>query len=152
MNKKGASPLVVTIILIAFAVALGTLIMNLGSSSVNLKPTCKNVELSFVQAFGEDSICYDAETLKIRMILENTGKADIEAVMFRHIKSNFRPTEFKLTDSSLKPGELYDAEIGYELPSKIHVEYIPIINTGDGTETCSENSLVVNALKNCADE
>lgn len=152
LDKKGASPLVVTIILIAFAVALGTMIMNLGSTKLNLKPTCDNVELKFEQAFGEDTICYEEDTLKLRVVMTNSGKADIKSLKFRHIKSNFRPTEFPLSDSSLEPGEIYDVEIGYELTTKTHIEFIPVIAGENGDETCADKALIVDSLKACPKE
>ena len=152
MNKRGASPLVVTIILIAFAVALGTMIMNLGSQSINLKPTCDNVELSFEKTFGEDTICYDEASLKLRVVLQNSGKAGVDSVLFRHIKANLRSNEFPLRDSELKPADIYDVEIGYELSTKTHIEFIPVIKTGEGTKKCADKALVVEGLKPCPSE
>ena len=58
MNKKGMSPLIATVVLIAFAVALGAVIMNISSSVVeqNTNMTYKCADLSFtVHKSSDDS-------------------------------------------------------------------------------------------------
>src|SRR3989344_1722930 len=79
-SKKGVSPLIATILLIAFAVALGTVIMNwglsLGSSSDD---PCAKVALELKKMVDNGEVCYGNRGAEgyLNFVIENSGSTDI---------------------------------------------------------------------------
>lgn len=82
-NKKGISPLIATVLLIAFAVALGAVVMNWGKNYVQTtaidaqksgqaKQKCTNTNMEFVQVSGIPKICVN--DLQNATIVEFTMK------------------------------------------------------------------------------
>ncbi|HIH05379.1 TPA: hypothetical protein HA281_01215 [Candidatus Woesearchaeota archaeon] len=82
-SKKGVSPLIATILLIAFAVALGTVIMNwglsLGSSSDD---PCAKVALELKKMVDNGEVCYGNRGAEgyLNFVIENSGSTDISGV------------------------------------------------------------------------
>ncbi|MFT4312582.1 MAG: archaellin/type IV pilin N-terminal domain-containing protein, partial [Candidatus Woesearchaeota archaeon] len=69
MNKRAVSPLVATVLLIAFAVSLGAVIMNLG---VNLASSaCQDVKIEFLETADGPRVCQTSE--QVQMTLSNKG-------------------------------------------------------------------------------
>ena len=96
-NRRGVSPLIATVLLIAFAVALGTVIMNWGRSELQ----------------GQESVlpslCYEGESTlgrNLKFSIENMGNSEIQVMDLIITTSN--GTEQVLTgldSSSIPPGE-----------------------------------------------
>lgn len=72
-NKRGLSPLIATILLIAFAVALGAVIMNLGRS------LSMDAGFSILEMEGEKQICYidRGENSALEMTIKNGDVMEI---------------------------------------------------------------------------
>ncbi|MCF7872132.1 hypothetical protein K9L97_03795 [Candidatus Woesearchaeota archaeon] len=149
LNKRGVSPLIVTIVLIAFAVALGTMIMSWGSNAVQNRADCSDVEIEFQKFQGKDMICFDINNSKLNIILKNSGNAKLEYVMYRYIKPNFRTSEQRLANSDLAKAQLFEGSVGYEGSEDARVEFIPAIKIGDNVELCPDKGLVVEQLAKC---
>jgi len=150
LGKKGMSPLIVTIILIAFAVALGAMIMNWSSDVVAMhEPSCATSGLEIQKAFGRDMICFDDVANKLKVTIKNSGSTDISSIMFRRILSNFQSQDNVLPNSALKTGEIYDASIGFVMEDKVHVEFIPKIKKGQNTLVCQDNALIFEKIEPC---
>ena len=91
-NKKGISPLIATVLLIAFAVALGAVVMNWGRSYVedtarqtgvtsDTRIACsQNVAVQLVHVGGSPRICYTDDTVEITV--QNRGSLDLEGFVF----------------------------------------------------------------------
>src|SRR3989338_9325373 len=79
-SKKGVSPIIATILLIAFAVALGTVIINwglsLGSSSDD---PCAKVALELKKMVDNGEVCYGNRGAEgyLNFVIENSGSTDI---------------------------------------------------------------------------
>ncbi|MAG38783.1 hypothetical protein CMO90_01735 [Candidatus Woesearchaeota archaeon] len=54
MNKRGLSPIVATILLIAFAVAIGAMIMSWTAGLVKEAPTCEDIPTEIISS---DKFC-----------------------------------------------------------------------------------------------
>ena len=78
-NKKAISPLVATILLVAFAVSIGALIMNWTSSSgspnLNLPVSCSAVKLKVLSSCVDDT-----ETV---LSFQNNGPIDINSILLK---------------------------------------------------------------------
>ena len=57
-NKRGMSPIVATVLLIAFAVALGAMVMSLGDKITGDEVTCENVEITLDNLCNRNGILY----------------------------------------------------------------------------------------------
>lgn len=149
-NKKGVSPLIATILLIAFAVALGAVVMSWGRSvdfSVEGQASekCAGVGLSVEKINGIPQIFY-GETENngfIKFAIENNGNEDIEGVIVWVIGEKNTNT-IELEQSSIKVGYPLIKEIKHDFIKygKIKkLKFIPKIKVGDFVITCAKNSL-----------
>jgi len=72
MDKRGLSPLIATVLLIAFAVSLGAVILNIGVSVAH--DACRDVKLEALTLDATPRLCVDYNTETIRMTLDNQGR------------------------------------------------------------------------------
>ena len=93
-SKKGVSPLIATVLLIAFAVALGAVVMNWGKGYVqsqavqvetqsNAQLSCQSdIELSVYVLNGRPKVCYsvDGDVTTLEIMLKNEGTSTIEGI------------------------------------------------------------------------
>jgi len=142
------SPLIATVLLIAFAVALGTMIMNW---SAGIKPgmdesfaECEGISLTTTQA-----ICYSNNALQIA--LNNDGKGKISAVLI-HITNaeTDMDTSSKLPDSSIIPNEKMDKVMPILDPGKnAQIEVTPMVLVDGKLESCKDVGFIQQKIVNC---
>ncbi len=151
LGRKGMSPLIVTILLIALAVALGAMIMNWSADAVVSAPggSCDDVRLEPQSAFGSELICFDQEEGEINIVVKNSGRATLNSITYRRVTQNMRVSDIEMPDSMLRPGDIYEGFIGYQQSDSIYLELIPEIII-DGTPTlCPDKALVREGIRNC---
>ena len=100
-SKKAMSPLIATVLLIAFAVALGAMIMNWSADvvvddSVDLETACGSV---LIQNAG--NVCYADGQLSFT--IRNAGKARINGIKLKS-SSDIGDLELSVKDSSMITG------------------------------------------------
>jgi flagellin-like protein len=159
-GKKAVSPLVATLLLIVFAIALGTVVMNWGRAYIEEKAEfveghevtgdCSGVGFSIVTIGGELQLCYDLQTKSLEFILENGPGADIENMQARVIGStgiftedNILPQALKRTHTiklSFTPGNIGDIK---------QFKLTPLIKMGADTLFCPDKSAVHEAIRPC---
>ncbi|MBU4493644.1 MAG: hypothetical protein KKA61_04695, partial [Nanoarchaeota archaeon] len=107
-NKKGVSPLIATILLIAFAVALGAVVMSWGRNVEFLREEpgiekCANVNLKIEKINNIPQVFYGGTGLDgfIKFTIENNGNEDIEGVIVWVIGEKNTNT-IDLEESSIK--------------------------------------------------
>jgi len=150
LNKKAMSPLLLTIILIAFAVALGAMIMSWGSSKVQIQNgSCDSVNLVVQKAFDSDLICYNVNTGKLKIVVKNAGKQKILEVVYRKINPDLSIRDIALPYSEIEPGRAYEAEIPYQPGGKVHIELIPKINVEDVPTLCDDKAIIKETIPPC---
>lgn len=99
LGTRAMSPLIATVLLMAFAVALGGMIMNmtgdgfLGSTSVD----CSAVELDFTQ------FCYDGQAVKVRV--RSTGEEMVSGFILRVDDPQTGIIEIKTPAIELRKGQ-----------------------------------------------
>lgn len=74
INKKGVSPLIATVLLIAFAVSLGAVLL---TYMVSLGE-CGGLSIEIPVLEGTPEICYNTNTNQLEFTIENSGREDIE--------------------------------------------------------------------------
>jgi flagellin-like protein len=162
-SKKGISPLIATVLLIAFAVALGAVVMNWGRSytdkitgdteaqsdttitcalDVNLKPTYIN---------KIRKICFDSSANQITAILENTGK-ELTGVKIVAIGAtslvNYEQNQ------SIRKGDVVKFTLSYDEATNGTLEQLMFtpklkIDGIAGDTLCPDGALAVENIEDC---
>lgn len=155
-SKKGVSPLIATILLIAFAVALGSVIMNWGLNLNLGKPTdkCNNVVIK-IRSMDNSEVCYGGSEKDgyINFILDNVGVVDINGLTILVIGE--KGTRLFELQKTIKKGTLLDErgrEISYDFAmygNIKQVQFIPKIEINQETSICTKNLAEANKIGIC---
>ena len=134
LGKKGMSPIIATILLIAFAVALGAMIMNWSSSLVAggaLDSKCGNVQLKV-----RSPVCLENNQIKMDVI--NVGDAEIGEVIMR-VKGPISDQDITIKNSHLVKGDLLTKSIPFISSDGLSVDFlVKVMAGGDEVELCEE--------------
>ncbi|MBN2458759.1 hypothetical protein JXB28_00595 [Candidatus Woesearchaeota archaeon] len=140
-NKKAMSPLIATILLIAFAVALGTMIIswssNLGEAT---GPDCSKVSMII-----SPYICYAENMIKVG--IRNTG-SPVESITMRVVDETGL-TEKSLPDSKLSSSQVFSRDIPFAKAGKASVEIVASVLSGDQVVPCDKPALEVKDIQDC---
>lgn len=161
LGKKGISPLIATVLLIVFAVALGTVVMNWGRSYVEetvelaerrVETGCgPNLKLEFLKIAGAHQLCARPAQGELELTVENTGLLDIYGMEF------FVVGERGINSSSiafvppLRRAALHKARVSYspEIGQLLQLRIVPTIKFRGVLESCPGNALVAEQLELC---
>lgn len=157
-SKKGVSPLIATILLIAFAVALGSVVMNWGIN-LNLGKSldrCRSVEIK-IRNIGNAEACFGGfgPNGYVNFIIDNIGAADVSGLAV-WITGEKDTMFFELDSALIKKGSLYekkDKEVSYDFNAYGNikqVQFIPKIKPEQITEICSKNSVKAEKIGVCS--
>ena len=158
MDKRGISPLIATILLIAFAIALGLVVMNWGKSYIEEKAEftagatdtsgCGLVELNVIQVAGRDKICYNPNDNSIEVFLENGPDAKITDLQVRVVGSQGIKTLESVLDKSIE--QSVSAQIKFNYPSGLgdvqQLKMTPVI--GEDV-ACTKQSVLSEGMIQC---
>jgi len=155
--KKGVSPLIATVLLIAFAVALGSVVMNWGLN-LNLgksEDKCRNVEIKIRNIDGSE-ICFGGFGTNgyINFIIDNTGSIEISGLAV-WVVGDKGTRLFDIDNLLIKKGSLYDKmdkEVTYDFTkfgNIKQVQFIPKIKTGQSSEICPKNAVKAEKIGIC---
>lgn len=129
-SKKAMSPLIATVLLIAFAVALGAMIMNwsdnvINDDTIDASKVCEDVRLQ-----NNGDFCYSNNRLNLG--LKNNGVPKIEQVRLNS-SSSVGDLALALKDSSMIQGESIELSVPFIYDGgEIRIDLIPVLNY-DGT-------------------
>ena len=156
-NKRGVSPLIATVLLISFAIALGAVVMNWGRNLDISKPgdECASVAIK-IRETANYQVCYSGsgKNSYINSIIDNVGNIDIDGMGIWIVGEKGT----KLLDSnefSIKKNTLLDIKeksVGYdfdEYGSIKHVQFIPKVKIEDSIEICPKNSVKADKIAIC---
>ena len=150
--KKAMAPIVATLLLISFAVALGVVIMNFGRAQVDLEAHCPvDIGLVFSEVSGEEELCMDPEKNNIYFSIENGVNTNVERVVVNIIGTE-RAESYDLDDAQMIKAGTYLTNIGYneELSGDIRqMKIVPVVVLYEEEEICTEQALVAEAIKAC---
>lgn len=156
-SKKGVSPLIATILLIAFAVALGSVVMNWGLNLSLGKSSdkCGSVEIKIRNIDGAE-ICYGGfgANSYINFIIDNVGETDINGLSV-WIAGDKGTKLVDLNDIMIKKGALFEKkgkDVAYDATaygSIKNVQFIPKIKS-DTLEPCLKNAIKVEKIGICS--
>lgn len=149
-NKKGVSPLIATVILIVFAVALGSVVMNWGRGYVGEyteqadqiaqeNRVCgAQASLRIAELGGEKKICQ--QNTQLNFYVENTGQINIQAVLVNAYLSDGTVSS-QMIRGLLRPGYVMNmvAELNTTQPVD-QVSITPIVISGSIEIPCSDKT------------
>ncbi|MBL7054825.1 hypothetical protein ISS05_03640 [Candidatus Woesearchaeota archaeon] len=148
-NKKGVSPLIATILLISFAVALGVVVMSWGRNIEISNPgdKCSEVDIK-VREVNNYNICYSGSgsDAYINFVIDNIGNPDLHGISL-WVVGEKETKLFEIDNILIKQGSLFDKkdkELAYDLDKygKIkHAQFIPKIKIDETIDICPKNSI-----------
>ena len=158
MNKRGVSPLVATLLLIAFAIALGLVVMNWGKSYIEEKSeftvgdtgSCGLVELSIIKVGGKDKACYNPIDNTIQVFLESGTEVRIKDIKANIIGSSGIHNIDSILDQPLERAT--GAQITFNYPTTIgQIEQIKLTPEVGNEEPvfCGHKAVVSEDIEQC---
>ena len=165
MNKKGISPLIATVLLIAFAVALGAVVMNWGRSYVeetsiqsaetsDTKVTCaQKVKIEIVEVAKTPKICYNTDSGEIEITLQNRGEVALEGLLFNALGIEGTGITYD-TNESIRRSRIKKFNIEYDESEHGSIEFVQVIPkvrvTGSARAAeCSDSDLQWEEVLDC---
>ena len=113
------SPLPATILLIAFAISLGILIMSLGQqmhseedTSINASQICSSVSFSISNISGHPSVCYNEQEGTVWFMGSNKGNKEITSMQVWVVGR--KPNRHEVLEEPLPPGGTLETEVDYD--------------------------------------
>ncbi len=158
MHKKGVTPLIATILLIAFAIALGAVVMNWGRSYVESSeayadkdPCALPLGMSIANVNGKQYFCYDGKD--VRFSFENGDVGDIAGIQII-IYGDKDIFASDIPGTATKRGDVTKSAISYnkDVYGRIEqVKLIPKVVKAGTTEEmlCKNSEVVVNVVDVC---
>ncbi len=140
-GKKGMSPLIATILLMAFAVALGAVIMNWSSSLPEEGVDCSTVRLQ------TQSFCIDDGILKIE--LRNRGENTLGAISLSISDPPIEIPTLQIKNSRLAKGATLKTEIPFSFSQNAQVGIIPFIEVNGEAIACSAPIVPPSEVRPC---
>ena len=150
MDKRGISPIVATLLLISFAIALGVVIMTFGKAQVELEAQCPiNIGLKLANIGGEEQLCYQNGELKFT--LENGVNINVDGLIVNIIGTN-RAETFELNDAVMSKAGIFLGNVPYNLASGGEIRQVkisPKIVLYDEEQICPDKALIIEKVRNC---
>ncbi|MFO8016912.1 MAG: archaellin/type IV pilin N-terminal domain-containing protein [Candidatus Woesearchaeota archaeon] len=162
LNKKAVSPLIATVLLIAFAVALGAVVMNWGRGYVDettsfakkksdTEISCSmDIGMKFIKFNDKKDICIDNGTDTINFTLQNTGTVPVVGVKIQAI-GNSSVVEQNINESIPIAG-IHKGYIDYSLSgngSLRQTRFTPMIKVEGSKMLCAQNALIEEDVSIC---
>ena len=156
-KKRGVSPLIATVLLISFAVALGSVVLNWGRNLEisNFGDGCPGVSIK-VRSMEGAEVCYTSQDkdANLKFIIDNDGNADIEGLGIWVVGE--KGTKLMDLDAiSIKKGYLFEVQenaVAYDFEAYgdiKQVQFIPKAKIDDSIEICARNAVKAGKIGIC---
>ncbi len=152
LSKKAITAIMGTVLLISFAVAIGSVVMSLGSAEVEDKAECAiDINLKLTQIKGINQLCYSQAKNAITFTIENGKNIKVEGLLINLVgteKANsIELNEAKITKAGTYLGKVpYNKALAGELQQ---VKIIPKVAMYDEEQICTEKALVIEEIRKC---
>jgi len=151
-GKKGITPLMATLLLISFAVALGVVIMNFGRAQVESGAECSiSIDLQFSKVGGEEQFCLDRSSNQLFLIVENGVNINIEGLVVNIIGTEATVTH-ELNDAQIEKAGAYMKYVDYpvsQLGELRQIKIVPKVKMYDEELICQEKAIVLEEVRDC---
>tara|TARA_Y100000310_G_scaffold329780_1_gene400257 strand:- start:3102 stop:3548 length:447 start_codon:yes stop_codon:yes gene_type:complete len=148
MDKKAIAPIVATLLLIGFAVAVGVVVMNFGQAQVEVAATCAvDVNLAFADDGGK-KLCYDGSNIQVT--LQNGNNIKVTRVLLDMITTEgttSQPLQAAMDKTGTHSKNIkYNKEQNGEIRQ---VKFTPVVTVNKEDFTCTEMALVTSRVPDC---
>ena len=142
-SKRGLSPLIATVLLIAFAVSMGAMIMNWSTSIGEAEgpPDCSGINLILNPA-----ICYTGNAIRLGLKNDGVLVSDLSLKVVDDAQEN----EINLKNSRLRRGESLNVDLPYLQAGNTYVAVTPSVLVKDESVPCDGPAIEVNSLQKCS--
>jgi flagellin-like protein len=141
LHRRGMSPLIATVLLMAFAVALGGMIMNWSIDASSKSGDCELIKIHVSQLCAQDD--------KIFLTLRN----DKESVPLRGIKLSLIESSIESTlsikDSALTPGQPLQISIPAATTFSTQVDVLAVVGSENNPFTCTDPKERAAPIRQC---
>jgi flagellin-like protein len=167
-GKKAVSPLIATVLLIAFSVALGAVVMNWGRTFVGeqtkkvdtdseIVMKCSvDILLQYVEINSREQVCLESGTGNLRIIVQNLGSQNATGVSIRFIDDIGSVYTYTEASGDLAAGaaKKYNVTRGYGGMLWTNLTYLavsPMIRTpgASSNQVCSGNKIETSSITTC---
>ncbi|MFH1398925.1 MAG: archaellin/type IV pilin N-terminal domain-containing protein [Candidatus Woesearchaeota archaeon] len=152
-NRKGVSPLIATILLISFAVALGAVVMNVGKTIGGLdSPTCSALGLEILTVGDKQRICFaeKGEKSYVEFTLQNGAKTIIDDLHVSIIGNDVFNIDKVLTEPlGIAAGRRVRIEYNGAVGNVEQVIIIPVVESDGEFVLCDNSKLIVENIGRC---
>lgn len=142
MNKKGISPLIATIFLIAVAVALGSIVMSLGQEYVTRASSGVAAPICTELNFEVKAIRYAPSTNSLRISFDNKG-SQIDGFLLKVFNQDFSELTTERIETPLEAYNVGVVEVVLdrsEISRVYEIVIVPLENSGNDAIACDELS------------
>ncbi|MFH1510941.1 MAG: archaellin/type IV pilin N-terminal domain-containing protein [Candidatus Woesearchaeota archaeon] len=158
--KKAMSPLVATVVLIAFAIGLGTVVMSFGSTyyenskfsskAYNESILCQPISLQLFSVRDEQQICLVEKGIKF--VLVNNANNQIDGVQMWVVGESIFVTD--VTNKTFQPGYPLEGMVSYDSEKYgaiRNVQFIPRVKVPGTEETffCFDKAVTADEVRYC---
>ena len=152
LGKEGITPLMIAFLLVSFAVAVGVVVLNLGSAQVESSATCSvNIGLRFSQISGEEQVCYDAAKKIFSFSVENGVNINVNGIVVNIIGTQ-KAESFELNEAKMGKAAVYLGRVPYDTAASGEIRQVkisPKIVPVDQEQVCIDQAIVVEKVKPC---
>ena len=152
LTKEGITPLMIGFLLVSFAVAVGVVIMNLGSAEVEEQAECAaDIGMQFSVIGGTEEVCYDSAKKIFSFSVENGVNININGLVVNIIGTN-KAESFELNEAKMGKAAVYLGRVPYDTAASGEIRQVKIsqkIIPYDREEVCLEQAIVVEKVKPC---
>ena len=146
-NKKGVSPIVATVLLITFAVAVGAVIMTYSGSIGE----CGTVVINVAQVQDKPKVCFNDKVGSIEISLENGPKQELKK--FKLTLQGTRNTDNRDLEQFFGKSETKKLVIPYDqsvLGNLEKVKIIPVMSDKGEEKICPVNkAITIEGIESC---
>lgn len=159
MNTRGLSPLIATVLLIAFSVALGAVVMSYGENYVENQAAfvnkgtevaasaCDSISLHVITVNNQAQLCTKGVTVDVAF---DNGPAEIDAVQARVLGNAGVSLVPNILPDPLLPAASLKTTFTYEpVGIPLQIKFTPAINTPNGLTFCSDRAVTIDTPSSC---
>lgn len=161
LGKKAVSPLIATVLLIAFAVALGAVVMNWGSAYVKSTQEStsqryqtdvgctQELQFDIVKISGIPQICNTSTS--VNFTIENGPYIGIDGMQI-YVIGEKEVYKTILENLTLLPADIRKVGLPYEVSTNgtiQQIRLIPFIKVNDARSICSQRAKLIDKINSC---
>lgn len=159
-SKKGVSPLVATVLLILFSIALGAVVMSWGEAYIEDKAEfvrgaqetvagCDAAFINIIKVGGELEICYQGEDI-IEVWIENGPTTELYDIHARIVGTESAATRESILAEPLLPADARKVMFRHEPVGNLRqIKLTPIILRAGTLTPCMDKAITIEHIHPC---